>query len=1453
MENLVDMCPLCGKSLDQGDFVQVSKGLDTILQSSFKRNDGVHKKIEGKQSIKVHKKCRKDYTRPSSIAAAVLSSKVSDTFLPSTSTRQSVGEEFDFKTNCFICGNSALVTSKTPADRRKDIRVVATLEIKKSFLEKCDERGDGWGEKVKARLLNVSDLVAPEARYHKACHKTFSSSEVGPVGRPATAESRFSKLCDYIDHSDECQFTIRELQDLMSKITGEPGTYSDLWLKKLLLKKYEDRILVSNVSGKKNIICLSDTAHRIIDSWYKDREIDKQAERLRIVMAAADIIKEDIQKMTCDTQSYPGVNEIKSGDEKLIPESLALFTSRVTKKRTSSGQSSIQRKRIVINHAIVSAVRPRSFLSSVQLGLSLTLHRLFGSKHLINMLNSMGICTSYSETAIYLNSLTTAGSPAIKEDAFIQHVFDNADVNVRTLDGLNTFHAMGGIQCITPKSSVEIQTKVDRIASGTFNAQKINFKSYANKQSRVGLKNVTVCGYSQLTTQLNVCGDFNSSSLFPHNTIWLSGVKTQPGWNGYMQIIHQSEDVLSSYIMALPFINMDASNMSTILSALTFASEQSRKRNQSCIVTFDQPLFLKASEIVSAAEENSDVSKIIVRLGGFHLLMSFMGSVGLIMEESGLESLWETVYGSNTVQNMINGHAYARCIRAYTLTASAIFSVITNQDEKMKEDVITLEKFNKLLISHEIEPEDALAEKDVIEACKRIDTAIKHIASSSRTAKLWINLLKCIDLILQFIYAERSGDWNMHLKTTLKMLPFFHAAGHLPYAKSAHLYVQKMTDIQSQLTAREFELFTSKGLFTVRRGKKLWSGTWTDMCIEQSLMRPMKSVGGLTHGRGITESTLQKWIHGTPYFLKVHEAIEDFLGTAVTFSEQHVEIRESRKKRDKADSEKFTEWLKAHNPFTKLSGELISLASGCVSDETVNCHEAFEVGIAAMEKMQGKNFGELHLQRKDKVKTQAKQKKVKIRSQEVTVNSQQLFNRILCVCDSPLKLKEYLSYELASRPPSIFDDVSIRKGTKSSIMKIFETGIEDRVDTSDASYVVDGGFFIHFVKWPENSTYGDIVHNYCDYAVSKYGENVTVVFDGYPEIPTTKNEEQIRRASQKTSSEILFDKTTRCSDSKENFLGNKKNKKKLLQAVSQEMQRRGVTTHQAEEDADYDIVNVALQMATENKEVVVVGTDTDLLVMLVALAHPEKKLYFCKPKSGQNNTMYNVRRLVQDLNDIRDCLPFAHAMTGCDTTSSFFGLGKLKGIDMLKSSIEAKKQALIFNSSNISKEQLILNGELFVLGLYGMDRCKNLNEARYFKFVMMTKKAALRSNFDLARLPPTTEACQQQSLRVYLQVQRWMGRKLLPTEWGWKLESAKEFGGEKKVLKPVTSLKPLAPNELLQLVSCSCKQACGNYCGCRKLGLHCSSMCEHCNGLSCHNTSTIEEDQDQEDQDEDYQ
>ena len=59
------------------------------------------------------------------------------------------------------------------------------------------------------------------------------------------------------------------------------------------------------------------------------------------------------------------------------------------------------------------------------------------------------------------------------------------------------------------------------------------------------------------------------------------------------------------------------------------------------MVTFDQPLWLKATEIANAKSMN-----IVLILGGFHLMKSFMGSIGSLMKGSGLSEALATCYGS---------------------------------------------------------------------------------------------------------------------------------------------------------------------------------------------------------------------------------------------------------------------------------------------------------------------------------------------------------------------------------------------------------------------------------------------------------------------------------------------------------------------------------------------------------------------------------------------------------------------------------------------------------------------------------------------------------------------------------------------------------------------------------------------------------------------------------------
>ena len=82
------------------------------------------------------------------------------------------------------------------------------------------------------------------------------------------------------------------------------------------------------------------------------------------------------------------------------------------------------------------------------------------------------------------------------------------------------------------------------------------------------------------------------------------------------------------------------------------------------------------------------------------------------------------------------------------------------------------------------------------------------------------------------------------------MLPFFATAGRRAYTRCITVYLHELEKLD-EYTEKSFK----DGLFVVRNSKEPYGGVSPDLAIEQKLMAPLKGHGGLTRGRGMTEST----------------------------------------------------------------------------------------------------------------------------------------------------------------------------------------------------------------------------------------------------------------------------------------------------------------------------------------------------------------------------------------------------------------------------------------------------------------------------------------------------------------------------------------------------------------------------------------------------------------------
>ena len=231
---------------------------------------------------------------------------------------------------------------------------------------------------------------------------------------------------------------------------------------------------------------------------------------------------------------------------------------------------------------------------------------------------------------------------------------------------------------------------------------------------------------------------------------------------------------------------------------------------------------------------------------------------------------------------------------------------------------------------------------------------------------------------------------KVHPQAVLDMLPFFVAAGHNLYAKSAYIYLMNMQGFETNNP--ETYNFFMEGYHVVRRSDRFWGGLSTDLIIEQMLMRSLKTVGGLTRGRGMTETERALWLLSRPACSEINDAMQQMCGTMYATSEQHKESSSARQQKDQRDTYLILTYLQDRNPFRSES-ELKSISSGVVSKGS-NADNAKEVGSKVIQNMAGKNVKDFTFRKKDKVIKMNDKGGLKMEGETVKIDPQLLFQRL---------------------------------------------------------------------------------------------------------------------------------------------------------------------------------------------------------------------------------------------------------------------------------------------------------------------------------------------------------------------------------------------------------------------------------------------------------------------------
>ena len=147
----------------------------------------------------------------------------------------------------------------------------------------------------------------------------------------------------------------------------------------------------------------------------------------------------------------------------------------------------------------------------------------------------------------------------------------------------------------------------------------------------------------------------------------------------------------------------------------------------------------------------------------------------------------------------------------------------------------------------------------------------QQLSAKSWTVKLRCTYLHYVNVKKRFILAEKTCQWQIHFESTADLLDLFASSGHTNYATSACLYFQHVNLLQES-QSWFYQQFLD-GNHAVTRNNQYWSGLWSDLVIEQTLMSSIKSWGGLTRGWGIGESIQHMWVLSLKRCAAIHQAM----------------------------------------------------------------------------------------------------------------------------------------------------------------------------------------------------------------------------------------------------------------------------------------------------------------------------------------------------------------------------------------------------------------------------------------------------------------------------------------------------------------------------------------------------------------------------------------------------
>jgi len=1369
---------------------------------------------------------------------------------------------------CFFCDNMV----------EQDYHKVATKNLDTNIRTMATELNDT----LLLAKLSSGDMIAMDAIYHKHCLTSFYTRYRSSMRqkKAITGETKLSfesialaELISYIEEMRETEDSIIKLSDLVHLYKGRLEQLGEDTSQRINATRLKEKLLTQlpDLEAHKSKYEVIMSFKENIGDTLLEATKRNQDDDAVVLMRAAEIIRNEIFQMEYRFKGSLLDEQYDNKSTSLLALVQMILGGTNIEKQTENDRE-VKSAAISITELLTFNAVKRSRKTSnavrhnvdretrLPLYLGLLVHNKTRKRDLIDTLFERGLSVSYdrvlqlstdiANAVIYQYEDDDVVCPTIlKEGLFTTGNLDNLDHNPTSTSAQSAFHgtALSMTQHVTDENAgLERHQNRPLLHEGVEKSKTIKplMESYCEippaalpfdkPTPRSTLGDTTPpslrleCDETQVSWLREVARLLQKDQVDKDDNI---------SWSAYFAHLQFTVRHPPAISALMPLFRDNAHSVAMVKHGMDVIMKATALVNpaQIPVLTLDQPLYTIAKQIQWTWPSIYSEEKYVVLMGGLHIEMAFLNVLGDWLKGSG----WASIMASANVTTegradaLQSGSHTSRAQWAHQVSAAALFC---------------------------LQKEAFMAYKDDLEVtAKPFHDWCADMESSHPQFFYWSKTLKLEVLFLQFMRSQRDGNFLMYLEVLGSIIPWMFAMDHFHYARWLSVHVRDLMQLEGECPTVWNEFL--KGHFVTQKTSHKFSMMAHDQIHEQ-LNALVKGDGGIV---GITEneSALRRWMIAGPEMARIVSEVSVKDPAKNNHHEQSPSTQNRFARNVKSVVDIFNEW---GNPFTETSSDLFSIDTNVMMacEVVQNVREAEDLGKAQYKAFVDERMINLTKSIYDTIpknnlmlfKSGQEKRSSKTKTKISNMKSDlELFSRMYISCQAREgEMDVFFEHENHAWPPSLAENNSMRYGNKADLLKCLEPFAPSPLSPPEVDVkLFDGAALVHTLE-PKNAAFA--IKTFKDYADRVFlpylfkhlqiVQRIDVVWDSY-------NADSLKahmRECRGTGNQLRVSERTRIPQNWKSFLRVDSNKTELFQYLASVIEsavtpdgKIFVTTKGERVKATGTLDISALQPCTQEeadhrimlhcahayqhgmKKIMLHATDTDVLVLAITTASVlegcEIWLGFGHKKNFRYIAAHTIAAELGD--DWCKGLLFMHAFSGCDTVSSFSGIGKKTVWDVWRSlpSLNTLFSCLSHTPEAITDEYME-QIERFVVLLYSRtSQLLTVNAAR--------KQLFSYGNRKLENLPPSRAALHQHVKRASFQAGYIWGQALIaspslpsPGDWGWQ----KNVDGK---WTPLWTTLSEASKECRELIKCNCKKHCRGNCKCHKANLKCTMLC-YCGG-----------------------